>query len=81
MPLHVKSISMSISVACLFLISFIGWFAGLEPLICCERALIGAVIAYIVMTVLINVINDILISALVKSRMEKEQGDMNDRGN
>ena len=80
MPLHVRSISMSLAVACLFIISFVGWFSGLEPLVCCKRALIGAVGAYIVMTFMVRAINHILISALVKSRMEKQEREMNGNG-
>ena len=79
MPLHVKSISMSVAVTCLFVISFVAWFAELEPFICCKRAVLGAVITYIGTTIVVNVINDILISALVKSRMEQQNGDVNER--
>lgn len=80
MPLQVKSISISISVACLFVLSFVGWFAGLEPFTCCKRAMMGAVITYIGTSIVINVINDILISALVESQMEQQQGEVDGRG-
>ena len=80
MPLHTRSIATSIAVACLFVISFVGWFAGLEPLTCCKRAMIGAVAAYVVTTVAVNIVNNILISALVKSRMEQQKGETSGRG-
>jgi len=81
MPLHPRSISISIAVIFLFVISFIGWFADLELLTCCKRAVIGAIVAYVVTTVAVNIINDIMIRALVKSRMEEQNGDMSGRRN
>lgn len=80
MPLHVKSISISIAVICLFVISFVGWFAGLDPLVCCKRAAMGAVITYIVSVIVIQVINNILLSALIKFQIE-QQADTNKHGN
>jgi len=81
MPLHPRSVSTSIAVVFLFVISFIGWFADLELLTCCKRALIGAVAAYVVTTIAVNIINNIMIRALVKSRMEEQNGEMSGRRN
>jgi hypothetical protein len=80
MPLHPRSISISIAVVCLFVISFIGWFAGLAPLTCCKRAMTGAFVAYIVTRIAVNIINNIIISVLVKSRMEEQKGEIGGRG-
>jgi len=74
MPLHPRSISISIAVVCLFVISFIGWFAGLAPLTCCKRAVIGAVASYFTAKIVVNIVNYITISALVKFRMEAQKG-------
>ena len=74
MPLHPRSVSVSISIVCLFMISFIGWFAGLSPFTCCKRAIVGAVVAYIVTKITVNMINRILMSALVESELKKQQG-------
>lgn len=79
MPLHVKSISIRFAVTCLFIISFVGWFSRLDPFTCCKRALIGAAAAYIVTSIAVKIINDILISVLVKSQMERQKGDVNGR--
>ena len=79
MPLHPRSIAVSTAVVFLFVISFIGWFADLELLTCCKRAVIGAVAAYFVTTIAVNIINDVMIRALVKSQLEEQNGDMSGR--
>ena len=81
MPLQVKSISMSIAVICFFIIAFFGWFAQLDPFVCGKRAIVGAVITYLVSKTAVNIINNILISALVKARMEQQKRELNGYGN
>ena len=80
MPLYAKSASMHIAVTCFFMIAFIGWFTGLDPLTCCKRAVMGAVAAYLITRILVNIINNILISAFVKARIEEQKKEMNGRG-
>ena len=41
MPFPVKSISISFAVLFFFIISVIGWVAGLTPFTCCKRAIAG----------------------------------------
>lgn len=79
MPLDVRSISIRFSVICLFVISFVGWFSGLEPFTCCKRAMMGAAAAYLVTSIAVKIINDILIHALVESQVEQQKGEMNGR--
>lgn len=79
MPLQGKSISVSAAVISIFMISFVGWFVGLEPFVCCKRALISAVISYFIASILVNIINNILIGALVKHQVEQQTG-MNEHG-
>ncbi len=81
MPLHVRSIAISIAVTCFFGVSLIGWISGLSPFTCCKRALVGAVFAYIAGTWIVKAINAILISAMITSHMnrqkKKDSGDRN----
>ena len=77
MPLQAKPIAISVAVICFFIIAFFGWFAALDPLVCSKRAAIGAVIAYWVSKVAVYMINQILISAMVKSRMEQYEKELN----
>lgn len=71
MPLHVRSIAVSIAVIFFFGISFIGWVSGLSPFTCCKRALAGAVLAYIAGALTVKAINAILISAMVTKQTNK----------
>ena len=73
MPLHVKSIAVSIAVICFFAVAVIGWFSGLSPFICCKRALVGAAAAYIAGTWAVKAINAILINAMISSRMKQQK--------
>ncbi len=78
MPLNVRSIAVSIAVICFFVMSLIGWSSGLAPFVCCKRALIGAVLAYIAGGWVIRAINAILINAMIKSQVnqrKEENGD------
>jgi hypothetical protein len=69
MPLHARSIAVSIAVACFFGLSFVGWISGLSPFTCCKRALMGAALSYIAASLAVKVINAILTSAMIASRM------------
>jgi len=73
MPLHVKSIAVSIAVICFFAIAIIGLISGLSPFICCKRALIGAAAAYIAGAWAVKAINAILINAMISSRMKQQK--------
>ena len=73
MPLHVRSIAVSISVICFFGLSLIGWISNLSPYVCCKRAIAGAVIAYIAGSFAIRAINAILINAMITNRMNQQE--------
>jgi hypothetical protein len=73
MPLHVRSIAVSISVICFFVLSFVGWICGLSPYVCCKRALAGAVLAYIAGGLAVKAINAILVNAMISSQVDQQQ--------
>jgi hypothetical protein len=73
MPLHIRSIAVSIAVICFFGISLIGWINGLSPFTCCKRALVGAVLAYIAGVWAVKAINAILISAMITNQMNQQK--------
>jgi hypothetical protein len=77
MPLHVKSIAVSIAVICFFAVAVIGLISGLSPFTCCKRALVGAVAAYITVTWAIKAINAILINAMISSRIKQHKEENN----
>ncbi len=73
MPLHVRSVAVSIAVICFFGLSLVGWISGISPFTCCKRALLGAVLAYIAAALAVKAINAILISAMITNRMDRQE--------
>ena len=71
MPLHARSIAINMGVMCFFAIGLVGWCSGLLPLTCCKRALAGAIVAYMVITLAVKAINAILTNAIIRSHMKK----------
>jgi hypothetical protein len=71
MPLHVRSIAVSIAVICFFVISIVGGVCGLSPFVCCKRALIGALLAYIAGGWAVRAINAILVNAMIESQVNQ----------
>ena len=74
MPLHVRSIAVSIAVICFFVLSLVGWICGLSPFVCCKRALIGAALAYIAGGWAVRAINAILVNAMIANQMNQQKG-------
>ena len=72
MPLHVRSIAVSISVICFFVLSMVGWIYGLSPFMCCKRALLGAALAYIAGSWAVKAINAILINAMISNQVNQK---------
>jgi hypothetical protein len=71
MPLHIRSIAISIAVIFFFVLGFISWISGLSPFVCCKRALLGAVITYIAAALGVKAINTILTRAMIASRVNR----------
>lgn len=74
MPLHVRSIAVSIAVICFFVLSIVGGVCGLSPFVCCKRALIGAILAYIAGGWAVRAINAILVDAIIANQMKQQEG-------
>ena len=72
MPLHDRSIASNVAVICFFLLSLVGWVRGLSPSVCCERATIGAVLAYIAAVWAVRGINAVLIRALIANQVDRQ---------
>ena len=73
MPLHVRSIAVSIAVICFFVLSLVGWICGLSPFVCCKRAMIGAVLAYIAGSWAVKAINAILVNAMIANQVDQQE--------
>ena len=71
MPLHVRSVAVSISILCFFGLSLVGWISGLSPYVCCKRAIAGAILSYLAASFAVKAINMILIDAMIANRQDK----------
>lgn len=72
MLLHTRSIAVNIAVVCFFILSLVGWASGLTPDVCCKRALIGAVLAYIAGVLAVKAINAVLIHAMITNQIDQQ---------
>jgi hypothetical protein len=78
MPLNVRSIAVSAAVFSFFAVGLIGWCTGLMPFTCCKRALTGAVVVYIAVTLIVRAVNAILTNAMIESQLRKLKEEAND---
>ena len=72
MLLHTRSIAVNIAVVCFFALSLVGWASGLSPFVCCKRALIGAVLAYVAGAWAVKAINAVLIHAMITNQINQQ---------
>jgi len=73
MLLHKQSIACSTAVIAFFTLSIIGSIASVPPYKCCERASLGAVIAYVAASTAVRAINTIVTQAMITSHIDKDK--------
>lgn len=71
--LHVRSIAVSAAVLCFFALGIVGSIGGLAPDVCCKRAMLGSVVAYIAAVIGVRIINAILTHAMISSQINKDR--------
>lgn len=81
MLIHVRTIAVSTAVICFFGLSLISWISGLSPFTCCKRALVGAVVAYIVAGSAVKVINAVLTNAIITNWVNQQKDNAGDGRN
>jgi hypothetical protein len=64
---------MSTAVVCFFTVSLIGWASHISPFTCCKRAMTTAFAVYVVAALAVKAINAILINAMIKSQINRQQ--------
>ena len=82
--LHARYIAVSTAVICFFALGIIGSIGGLSPDVCCQRALLGAAVAYGAAHVAVQAIAAILTHAMIASQIQKDEeqsGDDQNRAN
>jgi type III secretory pathway component EscU len=73
MFINARPTAIKVAVLCFFGLSFVGVFNELSPFICCERALIGAAIAYIVTSIVVKILNAVLTIAIIDRYANKQK--------
>ena len=73
MPIHVRSKAISAAVVVFFALSIVGMFMNQSPFTCCKRAIIGAALAYIAVSIAVNIINAIIKHAIIESHANKQK--------
>jgi len=73
MMLQARPIAISTAVLAFFALGIVGAIGGLDPFVCCERGLLGAVVAYVVAGLVVRAINAILTQALVASQTSPDE--------
>ncbi|MCL5282329.1 MAG: hypothetical protein M1376_20780 [Planctomycetes bacterium] len=71
MLLQIRPIAVRCAVLCFFAIGIVGALGGLAPYTCCQRAVLGAAIAYVVAGLAARAVNAILTQAMIADRIRK----------
>ena len=77
MNFSVKAIALNAAVIMFFLMCFIGHYRKHEPDICCQRALIGALIVYILIAFTGKLIFSFIVDILAKEKTQQMKADEN----
>jgi hypothetical protein len=65
MFINARPIAITMAVLCFFGLAFVGVFHELSPFTCSVRALIGAVVAYIITSLVMKILNAVVASAII----------------
>jgi hypothetical protein len=65
MFINARPVAISMAVVCFFGLSIVAVLNNLSPFKCSERALIGAVIAYVVTSLVVKILNAVVTSAII----------------
>ena len=79
MPLPERTIAVRGAVVCFFAVCLVGGWQGLGADTCCQRGVIGAVVAYMGIRWVVKAINAILMKAMVTSWMDQSKEQAGDK--
>ena len=71
MQKEVRSIAVSFAVFIFFVMSCAGWFMGVSPGTCAARAIGGAAITYLVISIAARIVMSIIIDSIVENKFIK----------
>jgi hypothetical protein len=70
MEKKIRSVSVTLTVIIFFAMALVGYFAGSSPAVCCQRALAGAIITYLVISISAKAIASIIINTIVENKVD-----------
>jgi len=76
--LHARYIAVSTAVICFFGVGIIGSLGGLSPDVCCRRALLAALVAYVAAHGAVRAVTAILTHAMITSQIQKDREQVGD---
>jgi hypothetical protein len=82
--LHARYVAVSAAVICFFGLGIVGSIGGLSPDVCCQRALLGAIVAYVAAHAAVRAVTAILTHAMITSQIQRDKeqvGDDKDQAN
>ena len=80
MPSIIRKTAVMVAVICFFVMAVVGSVKGLSPPTCCYRAVIGALIGYVVTSLAGRVVLAIIIDAMVSSNLAAKRNREQERG-
>lgn len=78
MLVQIRPIAITAAVLCFFAIGIVGSLCGLSPDVCSQRALLGALGAYLAAGAAVRAINAIVTQAMIASQINKDKEDSGD---
>jgi ABC-type transporter Mla maintaining outer membrane lipid asymmetry permease subunit MlaE len=73
MLLQTRPIAFTAAVIAFFVLSIVGCVVSLSPATCCKRAVLGAVVTYLVASVAMRAVDAIVTAAMIASQISKDQ--------
>ncbi|MBN1124141.1 MAG: hypothetical protein JXA82_03975 [Sedimentisphaerales bacterium] len=67
----IKPIAGSLGVAMFFIIAIVAWISDCEPGTCAYRALVGGIVAYIVVSIAGRIILRILVDEIIENQVRQ----------
>ncbi|HPC94912.1 MAG TPA: hypothetical protein PLU87_08225 [Sedimentisphaerales bacterium] len=73
MLLQTRPIAFTAAVIAFFVLSIVGCVVNLSPDTCCKRAVLGAVVTYLVASLAMRAVDAIVTGAMIASQVNKDQ--------
>ncbi len=69
MSKSIRSVAVYFAAMIFFIMSLTGWFCGQSPATCCNRAILGAIVTYIAVSIAAKAVAKVIMDAIIESKM------------